>query len=320
MQRVAIIGGETHIGEITSLKGTKVEIVAAAVRPDQVDWAKEQFGCEVVTEVDAVLARDDVDFVAVANENDLKAGVVLAALRSGRDVVVDKPIALRGDEQDEIESVLQADPARRLLMLLTLRGDPLWAGIRDVVQSGQIGDPAFIHVRMAVRLKRAERPPWFLDVDRAGGLFLDLLIHGLDQVEWITGKLIIAVTANMGNLGDPADEKLVDHAAVYCELDDGSSATVEGQRMLPDTKGSDYRVLVTGTQGYADLGMADSRLTVTSPAASDQERTDLPGSASVVEDWLEGGDLIGQEASLRANRLSIIATDAAARQERLLTV
>jgi len=72
-------------------------------------------------------------------------------------------------------------------------------------------------------------------------------------VEWLTGRRIVAFTANMGNLGFPEEKHLRDHAAVYCELDDESSALVEGQRMLPDTKGSDYRVHISGTKGYADL-------------------------------------------------------------------
>ena len=38
-----------------------------------------------------------------------------------------------------------------------------------------------------MQLKREERPPWFLDCRRSGGLFLDLLIHGIDQVEWGAG-------------------------------------------------------------------------------------------------------------------------------------
>ncbi len=317
MHKVGIVGGETHIGEVTKLHGELLEIVAAAVRPDQEDAAREQFGCPLVRDYRELLDRYAPDILAVANENDLRAEVILAALAAGTDVICDKPLALTMDEQEAIEAVLAANPQRRVLNLLTLRGQPLWAGFREVVASGRIGTPAFTHVRMAVRLKRAERPPWFLDVRRSGGLFLDLLIHGLDQVEWVTSRRIVAMTATMGNLGNVDDEHLRDHAAVFCELDDGSAALCEGQRMLPDTKGSDYRVTVAGTAGYADLGMADSRLVVTDPDAADQQITQLPQPISVVADWLAGGDCIPQEASLRANRLAVVATISAQRNERI---
>lgn len=317
MYRVGIIGGETHIGEVTALAGTRLQIVAAAVRDDQADWASETFGCPVVSDYRQLLDEFDPDIVSVANENDLRAEVILAALEAGKDVICDKPLCLSVQDQAAIEDALCRKPDRRVLNLLTLRGQPRWMALRDVVASGRIGAPAFVHVRMAVRLKREQRPPWFLDYRRSGGLFLDLLIHGLDQVEWLTGRRIVAVSANQGNLGDPAAPDLRDHAAVYCELDNGAAALCEGQRMLPDAKGSDYRVTVAGTGGYADFVMAEDRLTVTDRDAADVQVTEAPDAVSVVADWLDGGDVIPQDASLRANRLAILATLAAEYATRL---
>jgi len=318
MKRVAIIGGETHIGEITQLAGSGLEIVGAVVREDQKEKAAEDFGAPVFTEQDDLYAQTEPEIVAIANENDLKASAILRALERGCDLAVDKPLAVAMSEQNEIEEKLAINPERRLLMLLTLRGNSLWAGMREQVQSGAIGAPAFCHVRMAVKLKREQRPPWFLDVRRSGGIFLDLLIHGIDQVEWVTGARITAMTAATGNLGAPDEEHLRDHAAVFCELDNGGSALIEGQRMLPDTKGSDYRIHVAGTKGYADLSMAADVLTVTSPEGADAPVGDLPEAQSVVADWLSGGELVGQGASLRANRLSVLATESAEARSRMV--
>ena len=317
MKRVAIVGGETHIGEITKLTGTQLETVGVVVREDQRAKAAADFGAPLYAGQDELYQQARPEIVAVANENDLKADTVLRALKEGCDVVVDKPLALTSEEQDRIEAALAAHPERRLLMLLTLRGAPLWAGLRRTVREGVVGVPAFCHVRMSVRLKRAERPPWFLDVRRAGGLFLDLLIHGIDQVEWATGSSVVALTATTGNLQDPADEHLRDHAAVLCELANGGSAVIEGQRMLPDSKGSDYRMLVSGTGGYVDLDMGANTLTVTSPKGANENVADLPEPRSVVADWLAAGDLVDQAASLRANRLSIAATQSASQGRRL---
>lgn len=316
MKRVAIIGGETHIGEITGLAGQSLEIVGACVRPEQAAWAGETFGAPVFDTVEAMLAEASPDLVAVANENDCKAGAILQALEAGCDVVVDKPLALTLAEQEAIEGRLDEQPSRRLLMLLTLRGNREYGGLRAVVQSGAIGGPAFVAVRMDVQLKRAQRPQWFLDVNRSGGLFLDLLIHGLDQVEWLTGQRIVALTALTGNLGDPDDANLRDHAAAFCELSGGGSAVVEGRRMLPDTVGSDYRVTVAGTQGVAELRLGRG-VVVSSSAGAEAPVEDLPAPLSVVADWLDGGGLVPQEASLRANRLAVLATTAADERRRV---
>lgn len=315
MKRVAIVGGETHIGEVTALVGGPLEIVGVTVRQDQREWAAATFRAPLYSELDLYAqAKPDV----IANENDRKAQAVLRAIENGCDVIVDKPLAITMAEQEQLEGALAEHPDRKLLMLLTLRGTALWSGIRAVVRSGKIGRPAFCHVRMAVRLKRAQRPPWFLDARRSGGLFMDLLIHGIDQVEWVTGARIVAMTAAMGNFGDSGDASPRDHASVFCELDNGGSAIVEGQRMLPDTKGSDYRMLVVGTKGYADLSMVDQRLTVTSPAGADQAVTSLPEARLVVDDWLRGGSVVEQAASLRANRLSLLATISSMEHRRIV--
>ena len=317
MKSIGIIGGETHVSEVTALAGQELEIVGAAVRRDQSDWAREQFGCPVVADYRELLDTYRPDLVAIANENDLRAPAVLAALEAGCDIIVDKPLSITPEEHDGIAGFLAAHPKRRLLNLLTLRGTSQWAGLRQVVASGDVGAPAHLHIRMAVRLKRSERPPWFLDSRRSGGLFLDLLIHGLDQVEWLTDQQICAMTAATGNLSDPADANLLDHASVFCELSGGATAVVEGQRMLPDTKGSDYRGLVAGTLGYADLDHGAGTLRVTNAAHPERKVDPLPKPASIVADWLAGGTLVDQGASLRANALAIAATESATRAARL---
>jgi len=308
--KVGVIGGETHLVELTRLAGTRLRFIGAAVRKDQQESIRCTLKCPIFDTHRALLAERP-DVVAVANENDRRGGPILDALDAGCDVIVDKPLTLHADEQQRIEAKLRAT-GKRLLMLLTLRGAPPYVALRDVALSGRLGDLAFIHIRMSVQLKRQKRPAWFLDSARSGGLFLDLLIHGLDYLEWMTNRRIVNVTAATGNLAHPDDAAIRDHASVYCRLDSGATAVVEGQRMLPDTTGSDYRVHVAGTRGYADLEMEASRLTVTDAQAVAGLVESLPPAMSVVEDFLNGGCLVPQAAALRANRLALAAGQAAA--------
>jgi predicted dehydrogenase len=318
MKRCAIVGGETHIGEITALVGKKIDIEAVVVRKDQTEWATEHFDAPILDSVDSLFRDYSPDIVAIANENDRRAEVVLQALVAGCDVIADKPLSVSIEEHERIVTTLGLLKERKLLNLLTLRGTPQWRGVYDVVRNGSIGAPAFCHVRMAVRLKRSQRPPWFLDVGRSGGLFLDLLIHGLDVVEWTTGRSIVAVTASTGNLGYPDETQLRDCASVYCELAGGATAVVEGQRMLPDTKGSDYRITVAGTKGYVDMDHVSKRVHVTDVDGADREVSPLPEAVSIVEDWLDDGVIVPQNASVRANYLALMATLSAQKRERVV--
>jgi predicted dehydrogenase len=306
-----------HIGEVTRLVGTELELVGAAVRAENAEGAAAQFACPIFTDWRELFESCDFDLLAATNEHDLKGEVILAALHSGKDVVADKPLCVSLEEQDQIEEALSAYPERRLLNLLTLRGAPLWAEMCNQVRAEAVGTPACTRVRMSVRLMRARRPAWFLDYRQSGGLFLDLLIHGLDYIEWITGRSAVALTAAWGNLGEPSDAYLVDHAAVLLEMEDGSTAVCSGQRMAPDTQGSDYRVTVAGTTGFADLDMVADRLTVTNAEGAGQVIERRPEPISIVADWLAGGELVPQSASLRANRLALLATLSAQEKRRI---
>ena len=87
--------------------------------------------------------------------------------------------------------------------------------------------------------------------------------------------------------------------------------------MLPDTKGTDYRVHVAGTLGFADLDHGSKDLRLTNPKGDAQPIEKLPPDVLVVEQWLDGGDLVTQEESLRANRISVRATEAAVEGRRI---
>lgn len=311
--KVGLIGGETHVTELTRLGGTRLRIIGAAVRDDQRQTALAKFKCPVYDDHRTLLAERP-SLVAIANENDRRTAPILDALDAGCDLIVDKPLCIDDAEQDRIEAKLRAT-GRRLLLLLTLRGSPPCVALREVVMSGRLGEVAFVHVRMSVQLKRAKRPPWFLDSARSGGLFLDLLIHGLDQVEWITSRRIVRVAAATGNLGRPQEPAIRDHASVYCLLDNGATAVVEGQRMLPDTIGSDYRIHVAGTRGFADMDLDAARVTVTDSTDAGIAVHPLPPGTPIVTDFLDGGSLVPQAASLRANRLALAATRSARMQQ-----
>lgn len=316
MHRVAIVGGETHIGEVTGLEGRELTIVGVTVRADQTDWAHRTFGAApIFTDHEAMLDEVPCDVVAVANENDVHAEAVLQALSRGKHVIVDKPMALRLSDVDAIE----AESKRRgcsVLMLLTLRGNPWYRKLREIVLSGEIGAPVQVGGRMSVELKPGERPAWFLDKERAGGPILDLAIHTIDQVEWITGLKLTEVTAYEANLSHPADRRLIDSGAMFFRMNNGGTAYIEQSRVMPPGSGSDYRLDVMGTKGQADLRFGKSLSVLVEAGEKTIGPEDLDTPVSVVADWLRSLDertepLVPDAASLRASRIACLAKQAA---------
>lgn len=128
----------------------------------------------VHTDLAELLARDDLDAVAVATPAATHHPVVLAALRAGKHVLVEKPLA--DTRERAAEMVAEAD-ARGLTLMTdhTYCYTPAVLKIRELVRSGTLGDLLFID---SVRINLGLVQP---DVD----VFWDLAPHDLSIIDFL---------------------------------------------------------------------------------------------------------------------------------------
>jgi predicted dehydrogenase len=125
--------------------------------------------------IDAVLADPGIDAVDICLPTDSHAPVAIAALRAGKHVLVEKPIAL--DRASAEEVILEAEAAGRILMAgQVLRFIPAYSKLSERL-------PAVGPVRFALFRRRCAAPAWskwLSDASRSGGGVFDLLIHDVD--------------------------------------------------------------------------------------------------------------------------------------------
>lgn len=128
-------------------------------------------------DIEAMLEDPDIDAVDICLPTDLHAEVVLEALRAGKDVLVEKPMALDGDTARR----MVAEAARHGRILMTahvLRFMAPYRGLLDALAGGRLGS-----VRHATFRRFCAAPGWggwLLDARRSGGGVFDLLIHDVD--------------------------------------------------------------------------------------------------------------------------------------------
>jgi predicted dehydrogenase len=123
--------------------------------------------------------RMDVAFVATPPASHLE--LTLLALRSGKDVIVEKPAFLRSADFDRVAAV-QAETGRRVLVAENYAYKPLAATLQALVASGEIGELRFVQLN-AVKSQPVDG--WRDEPGQAGGgaLFeggihwVDLLAH-----------------------------------------------------------------------------------------------------------------------------------------------
>ena len=107
--------------------------------------------------------RMDVAFVATPPPTHL--GLTLEALRSGKDVIVEKPAFLRAADFDAVRKA-QEQTGRRVMVAENYAYKPLARTLQGLLAKGAIGDPRFIQLN-ALKLQR--RNDWRADASQAGG-------------------------------------------------------------------------------------------------------------------------------------------------------
>lgn len=135
--------------------------------------------------VDEALTDPDIDAVDICLPTDQHAPVALAALRAGKHVLVEKPMALDGAAADQL--VAEGRKSGRMLMAgQVLRFIGAYRKTAERVKSGELGA-----VRSALFRRRCAAPAWSKWLDdpvRSGGGVFDLLIHDVDYCIHLLGK------------------------------------------------------------------------------------------------------------------------------------
>ena len=141
-------------------------------------------GIAKYSDLDALLADPAIDAVDICLPTDLHESVARAALRAGKHVLVEKPMALDGAAADRM--IEEAARAGRILMTAqVLRFWPDYIGLRDAVRGEQLGP-----LRFALFRRRCAAPGWsgwLADPARSGGGVFDLLIHDVDMCLHVFG-------------------------------------------------------------------------------------------------------------------------------------
>jgi len=135
-------------------------------------------------DIPELLQDPDIDAVDICLPTHLHYATTLSALRAGKHVLVEKPMALEGRMADEL--VAEGRASGRILMAAqVLRFLPSYRALAEGLQSGQFGP-----VRSALFRRRCAAPAWSKwlgDADKSGGGVFDLLIHDVDFAVMLFG-------------------------------------------------------------------------------------------------------------------------------------
>lgn len=183
--------------------------------------AGRKYGFEqTTTDSDSIFADASVNALVVATRHDNHASMVVKALRAGKNIFVEKPIALTESELEEIETA-HADAAAKgkapLVMVgFNRRFAPQVVKMKSLL-AGARGPKAFV---MTVNAGAIPAEHWTQDREVGGGRIVGEGCHFIDLLRFLAGERITAVRTNT------MDSPSADSVSIELRFADGSIGTV----------------------------------------------------------------------------------------------
>jgi predicted dehydrogenase len=242
MVTIAIIGqgamGRTHAKAWASLGlGDQIRYVCTPRPGAPLEYAP---AARFVTDLDAVLADPGVDVLSVCTPTPSHAHIATRALRAGKHVLLEKPIALTREDARAIQS--EAGIGRSILMVAhVVRFFEGYRLIRDAVDTGRLGQ--IVSGRARRIMATPNTAPWWHDEAQSGGVVVDVGIHDFDQLNLFLGTPT-AVRAVRQGLAAPVETTV--------EYLDGGIGQVLSAANLPNGVPFTTSIELVGTAGLAE--------------------------------------------------------------------
>jgi predicted dehydrogenase len=257
--RFGVIGlNHNHIYGITEmLEQAGAELVAyyAAEADLAADFSRRFPAARRAREAAEVLEDERIALIASAAIPDDRVRVGVAALRHGKDFVSDKPAFTTLAALEQAKRV-QSETGRIYGIYYGERvGNAATVRAGELIGDGAIGTP-FQTVGLGPhRLNAAQRPSWFWDPTRSGGIITDIGSHQTDQFLYFTASSDgEAVAAEVANIAHPNYPDFDDLGEVMLR-GEGGSGYFRVDWFTPDGLDTwgDGRLTILGTDGYIEV-------------------------------------------------------------------
>lgn len=257
--RVAMIG----CGSITRYRHAPeyaahpdVEIAAFADRHiERAEKLATQYGAKAYDKWSDIVALKDIDAVSVCTSNVTHGPITIAALKSGKHVLCEKPMATSDEEAATM--IETAERAGKFLMIgHNQRLAPSHIKAKQILRSGTIGDVVSFRTTFSHggpegwSIEGAKG--WFFKRDEAFvGSMGDLGVHKADLLLWLLGEDIVEVSAFIEQIAKPFGN-VDDNAVCLLRTRGGSVGTLTAS--WSHKPGEDNSTIVYGTKGILKIG------------------------------------------------------------------
>jgi len=212
-----------------------------------------KFDAEAYTELDAMLARDDIDAVSIVTPDFAHTDIALAAIAAGKHVLCEKPLATTSADCRRIIDAAHA-AGLKLMVDFHNRWSPPFCSAKSSIDGGEVGSVRLIYYRLSDTIFV---PTEMLSWASKSTVAWFIGSHSLDTVTWLVGdrvESVYAVSRSVVLKSKGIDTP--DFYEVILEFANGAVAVIENCWILPNTIPNiiDLKAEIIGSEGalYVD--------------------------------------------------------------------
>ena len=286
--------------------------------------ARKTFGwLDSETDWKKIISRSDIDIVDICTAGDTHEVIALAALKAGKHVLCEKPLANNGQEAKRMAdaAVKAAKNGTKSMVAFNYRRVPALAVAKQLIEDGKIG--TIFHVRANYLQDWIIDPEfplvWRLNKKTAGsGALGDIAAHIIDASYFLTNSKITSVSGQLKTFikerplpasytglkaGASAGrgKVTVDDTAIFtANFDNGAVGTFEATRFAAGRKNA-MSIEVNGSKGSIYFNFEDMNEllfhdhTINSAEAGFRKILTTDGDQPYVGAWWPPGHIIGYE-------------------------
>jgi UDP-N-acetylglucosamine 3-dehydrogenase len=257
--KVAVIGtgfwGRNHARVFEELEETEL-LAVCDMNAERAKNVAKQFGVKAYTNSGKVLRREDIDAVSICTWSIKLAEEALKALKIGKHVFVEKPMAA---DTKQAEKLIETAEKERLKLSVgfLMRFIPGIQHMRRAIEDRAIGN-----LVCATAKRVSEWPERIGDI----GVVKDTAIHDIDIIRYLFNEEPTAVYAKTGNM---KHKKFEDYAQIMLTFEHGKSAFIESNWLTPYKTRT---LVVTGSKAIMKLDYISQELTIEDAKETKQPR------------------------------------------------
>ena len=222
----SFVGGGNYASRVLipafSEAGARLDTLITSGGVSAVRQGKKHGFSKASTDLDAALVDETVNTLVIATRHKVHAEQVVAGLKAGKQVFVEKPLALSAGELESIDAAWQSQQGKsRLLVGFNRRFSPLTVTMKRLLDEAT-GPKTFI---LTMNAGQIAADHWTQDRELGGGRIVGEACHYIDLLRFLVGVPIKTFTATRVG-ATPGGEINEDKASITLSFEDGSMGTI----------------------------------------------------------------------------------------------